>query len=512
MGLGPGARTSAREGVDSMRDVGSRRPARGFTLIELMIVIVVIGILVGFVLTAATGGIRRAEQRATESLIAKLDSGLTDRLDALLTTRAAATNAHLALATLYSTGSAGTPLLTSGVDPMAGTARAQVLAQFDMVKAEMADAWYMPGSGDADYNANYPINFGAHSFPTTNVSSTYTYGGSWNFVLPLGAFAPPPSQTFPLPGTGMNGAAYTVAAGFYKNAGYQPVGYDGIDNDGDGLIDDSSDGTTLSLNANLSNHKHGTARAEMLYAILVEGQGPFGSVFSADDFTTKEVRDTDGDGLPEFVDAWGQPLQFFRWPIYYGAHFDTTQNLWIYNSDLQKGLGGYSAFEARQQNSLDPNQQLMAPSWWYPGANSNSGPSWAPASSSPLSGAAVFFQYYFHSLTDPLAGSRDAYTTTNITTSTNLPWDRGSTNYTTRRAYSSKFLILSGGPDLEPGVFLYPDSATLSVSALMNEGNAWPNIYDPTGSTPVINALADPEAPNDDITNHNLQAAGGSIQ
>ena len=62
----------------------------------------------------------------------------------------------------------------------------------------------------------------------------------------------------------------------------------------------------------------------MLYAILVEGAGPLGSVFNRDDFTDKEVRDTDGDGLPEFVDAWGQPLQFFRWPL-------------LYHSDIQRG-------------------------------------------------------------------------------------------------------------------------------------------------------------------------------
>ena len=62
----------------------------------------------------------------------------------------------------------------------------------------------------------------------------------------------------------------------------------------------------------------------MLYAILVEGRGPLGSVFNRDDFTDREVQDTDNDGLPEFVDAWGQPLQFFRWPL-------------LYHSDIQRG-------------------------------------------------------------------------------------------------------------------------------------------------------------------------------
>ena len=31
-------------------------------------------------------------------------------------------------------------------------------------------------------------------------------------------------------------------------------------------------------------------------------------------FETSEVRDTDGDGLLEFIDAWGRPLRFYRWP------------------------------------------------------------------------------------------------------------------------------------------------------------------------------------------------------
>ena len=34
----------------------------------------------------------------------------------------------------------------------------------------------------------------------------------------------------------------------------------------------------------------------------------------ADRFTNEEVADTDNDGLPEFIDAWGQPLRFYRWP------------------------------------------------------------------------------------------------------------------------------------------------------------------------------------------------------
>ena len=127
------------------------------------------------------------------------------------------------------------------------------------------------------------------------------------------------------------------------------------------------------MQGNLTAHQHNTARSETLYAILVGGVGPLGSVFSPDDFSDREVKDTDGDGLPEFVDAWGQPLQFFRWPLLY--HTDTQRgqviDYWDYTqtppvaSAIELFNPPYrSVFEAREQDPLDPNQQLMAPAWW----------------------------------------------------------------------------------------------------------------------------------------------------
>ena len=58
-----------------------------------------------------------------------------------------------------------------------------------------------------------------------------------------------------------------------------------------------------------------TESAEVLFFMLtrsaVLGYSPEGN----DLFTgTSQVRDTDNNGAPEFIDAWGKPLRFYRWP------------------------------------------------------------------------------------------------------------------------------------------------------------------------------------------------------
>src|SRR5262249_30497937 len=74
---------------------------RGFTLIELLVVMVIIGIILVFIFRAAMESVERARERATQTLIAKLEGGLNDRLDALLQTRPDYNDAHLYMAGIY---------------------------------------------------------------------------------------------------------------------------------------------------------------------------------------------------------------------------------------------------------------------------------------------------------------------------------------------------------------------------------------------------------------------------
>ena len=477
-------------------ELGAERPGLrlGFTLTELLVVITIIGIILAFLLTAAMDGVRRAEERATQSLIAKLEGGLNDRLDALMQNQPTPNYAHGYLAGVYPGGTdpydSGLLMLPAAVLPNGSpnpkcntTQRAQVIATFDYIKAEMPDVFFVdPAFLKNPGSVSYPINFTGLPFPGTALVPLGAY------MLPLGHMIQGPRNALPAAtawtegygdshpdplttylvsthpelgytGSGINGASYTAAAALYKNLGYAPEGYDMIDNDGNGLVDDwlegISGGNSAQIVANIQAHKHNTARAEMLYAILVEGAGPLGSVFNRDDFTDKEVRDTDGDGLPEFVDAWGQPLQFFRWPLLYHSDIQRGQEFVATAPQTWSLVPPYSGpLAQREQDPIDVNQQLVAPAWWSTvgngglSANPNSPFAVAPAPAVPpgsnVSPAAQFFGTFFHRLVEPLplAGG-------------GVDWDRSGTSY--RRAFFTKFLVLSGGQDQVPGVFLYTD-------------------------------------------------------
>ena len=531
------------------RGAGARPP--GFTLIELLVVMVIIGIIIALVLTAAMGGIRQAEQRATEGLVVKLETGMTDRIEALLGQRADANQAHAYLAALWNSGLPPNPRFL-GLNALEQNQRAQTIAQFDRMKADVPDVFVIQLG-----NPDYPINFGAGGYGGSTMNIAGSMAAHAAYFLPIGSGIDnnPAGSSFganlvTVPQTtGVYGASYSVAAGIYTQlaqaafpgvvaAGGTPpnpqnLGHDQIDNNGNGLIDELSENGTDLANAMvnlLRSHTHKTARAEMLYAVLVEGQGPLGSVFSRDEFSDSEVRDTDGDGLLEFIDAWGEPLQFYRWPVSYA-------------SDSQRGAGSYGgSFDTREQNPLDPNQQLMNPAWWSGSQFNTSGP-WSAGAVTPMSGGASTFHRLFFTLTDPNANP-------SLSPVSGAVWDRGptSSNGFGRRAYYSRFLILSGGPDRIPGVPVLDPTyyakladytasgsangptvpASYSIADVQIESQAAryrvngaivlqgsPNRVGPgwlsINPSDPLNAAID-EAGNDDITSQNVHAAGGATR
>ena len=428
---------------------------RGFTLIELLVVVSIIGILVSIILVASFDGIRSANLKATQALVLKLDLAVKERMQALLDDEVYPNATHIWLATPASNKvgvvQAG-PL--RGLSPgRGGNARAKAIAITDYLKAEMPDVFVV--NGTRQLAGVYPLNFGGHpqrpmlgqvaglapnaviapyTLPIGTALAFNTSAGSFGSYNPPNPLNPadPVNKTYNdsynFAGTGVFGASYTAVAGIYKQLGYGPAGYDGVDNNGNGLVDEMVEGLPNQTDRdNLivtlqSNHTHKTARSEMLYALLIEGQGPLGAAFSRDDFTDREIQDTDGDGLMEFVDAWGEPLQFYRWPIWY-------------NSDNQRGWVDYPAQEpwvTRERDPVDPSSSLVSLDWWM-GTGSDS------VSNRGGSVEMQAFEYFFHTLTESsFFGGQFSN------------WDR--MGAFKRRAYRYTPLIVSSGPDMKLGL------------------------------------------------------------
>lgn len=92
-----------------------------------------------------------------------------------------------------------------------------------------------------------------------------------------------------------------------------------------------------------------TESAECLYMILKLNQRE--GMSSPVDELSRFVKDTDNDGLPEIVDAWGVPLRFYRWPVDLISYYEFIS---------PTGLG----LVIHMPNALDPEGLLYSTPWF----------------------------------------------------------------------------------------------------------------------------------------------------
>ena len=65
---------------------------------------------------------------------------------------------------------------------------------------------------------------------------------------------------------------------------------------------------------NVSAHQAPTESSELLYLTLASGKGTGASVNVLDDINPRHLKDSDGDGIPEIYDDWGNMLRFYNAP------------------------------------------------------------------------------------------------------------------------------------------------------------------------------------------------------
>ena len=77
---------------------------------------------------------------------------------------------------------------------------------------------------------------------------------------------------------------------------------------------DAQAGVSPGTAGSLGSDAGASISSEYLYYVLTKHETYGVPPVGVDSFTASEVRDTDDDGLMEFVDGWGKPLRFYRWP------------------------------------------------------------------------------------------------------------------------------------------------------------------------------------------------------
>jgi prepilin-type N-terminal cleavage/methylation domain-containing protein len=249
--------------------LGSRLPRSGVTLIELLIVITIISILAALVLGVAAVANETARQAQTKHIVERLHTLLTEFYGTFKTRRVKLNPAvESAINSLNKTPAEKRQLL----------AEARLYALREMMLMEVPDRWSDVILSRVPTQVSTPATINTPLYIDTTGSTSQTSGSGLYGRTPL-------------------------AAAYLRR--YQQLTAN---------FSTSSDWAALMDNQG----------AECLYMIITMacGDGEARSLFKEAD-----IGDTDGDGAPEFLDAWGHPINFLRWAPGFDSQIQLNQNV-----------------------------------------------------------------------------------------------------------------------------------------------------------------------------------------
>ena len=160
----------------------------------------------------------------------------------------------------------------------------------------------------------------------------------------------------------------------------------------------------------IAGWQNANANAELLYLIIEDSQLNGSSAIEL--FGASEVADTDGDGLKEFVDGFGAPIQWIRWPTGF-------EGLARYHPDmLDPGIITGSGANIRVTIESDPLDRMGADPG-YKTTNSKPGPGAFPLVVS--SGLNRSFGIRFEIATPITVSGKSSYSVTDAVWASSTP-------------------------------------------------------------------------------------------
>ena len=279
-----------------------QRPQKqGFTLIELLTVISIIALMSGMFLVAYRGAAQESNIQKTRSTIQKISEVLNARMDEY---------ASYPMALRLASG-ASLPANVVSWDtrnPILDTVavlreRARLLALRDVIRMEMPDhpddikyTYFWWESTKAQWNT--PAYSESYS-PFLELALP----GAFPSGLGDASLSPNPGYFIKNPLTSRAKSIVTKLSTASGSSRVPLVIADGVP---------FPYGPNTVLPVNAIPWDKTNANAELLF-LIVEGSDLNGSS-ATELFGKSEVGDTDNDGLSEFIDAFGSPIRWIRWP------------------------------------------------------------------------------------------------------------------------------------------------------------------------------------------------------
>ena len=258
-----------------------RSARRGFTLIEVLVVITIISLLTALITVASVGFIGQARAAATRSTIKKVDEAILERVSAVNRWHQRPINRLR-----HDWEIRGWPQrwIAHGLDPFAGTGAGN------------------QGSDDVKFVLSRKGML-MELLPVTRQELMQSYW-FWAQFDNDGVVDVEMIRGIPVPY--LNAAEMAAMNAFL----------DDIDGDPSNNVPGTTPGKPSSLNQ----------PGEVFFYALLNAPVFGGLRVLEEDFRPSELIDPDGDGVMELGDAWGNPLRFYRWPtrLVNNGEFDTS--------------------------------------------------------------------------------------------------------------------------------------------------------------------------------------------